>query len=72
MIAKSFFYLFYFLFIDDFEIHKNTYYVFKVFYFISICLNYAERKKFANVFNLFIKSYNINIKNVIKVFRKFI
>ena len=48
------------------------YHVFKVFYFILICLNYAERKKLANVFILFLRSYDVNIKKVMKVFRKFI
>ena len=46
------------------------YRVFKVFYFISIYLNYIEHKKLANVFILFLKSYDINIKKVMKIFRK--
>ena len=48
------------------------YRAFKIFYFILICLNYAERRKLANIFILFLKFYNINIKNVMRVFRKFI
>ena len=48
------------------------YRAFKAFYLILTCLNYAERKKLANVFTLFLKSHNINIKNVMKIFYKFI
>ena len=72
IIAKFFLYLLYLLFIDNFDIYKNIYRTLKIFYFISIYLNYVKRKKFANIFILFLRFYNVNIKNVIKAFRKFI
>ena len=72
IITKSSFYLFYLFFIDDFEIYKNIYYALKAFYFILIYLNYVKRRKLANVFILFLKFYNVNIKNVVRIFYKFI
>ena len=66
------FFLSYFLFIDNFEIHRNTYYIFKVFYIILDYLLYSKCKKFINIFILTLKSYKTNIKNIIKVFSKFI
>ena len=68
------FYIFlsYFLFIDDFEMYKNMYRILKTFYLISICLNYNERRKFANVFIFFLKSHDVKLDNMIKIFYKLI
>ena len=62
----------YLLFIDDFEIYKNIYKALKVFYLIFIYLNYEKRKKFVNVFTLILKSYNVKLNNIMKIFIKFI
>ena len=70
---KDFFFcilLLYFLFIDNFDIYRNIYKVFKVFYFILTNLNYKKRRKFANIFTLILKLYNIIFKYVMKVFFK--
>ena len=42
----------------------------KAFYFIFVCLFYFKRKKMINIFILTLKSHEIQLKNVIEVFRK--
>ena len=69
---KSHIFLFYFFFVDDFEIHKNIYKSFKIFYLILIYLFYKNRKKIVNNFTLIFESHEINMKNVIDFIRKFI
>ena len=60
----------YLLFIDDFQIHRNIYCTLKTFYFILAYLFYFEQKKIINVFILTLKFYEIQLKDVVKVFRK--
>ena len=60
----------YLLFIDDFEIHRNMYRVLKIFYLISVCLSYVERRKMTNVFILTLNSHDANVQDVMKVFNR--
>ena len=62
----------YLLFIDDFEVHRNMYCALKAFYFILACLFYFERRKMINVFTLTLKFHEIQLKDVVEVFRKFL
>ena len=71
-IFKIYIFIFYFLFIDDFEIHRNNYRNLQTYYLISACFSYSKRKKIANVFTLILKSHKINTIDVTKNFRKFI
>ena len=48
------------------------YKVLKVFYLIFIYLSYDERRKFANVFILILRFYDVKLNDVIKAFIKFI
>ena len=41
--------IFLFFFVDEFEIHKNIYKFFKIFYLISICLFYKNQKKMSTI-----------------------
>ena len=70
IVTKFRIFLSYLLFIDDFEIHKNMYRALKTFYIISICFFYVERKKVINVFTLTLKFHDVEMKNVVKNFRK--
>ena len=63
-------FLSYMLFIDDFEIHRNMYRVFKVFYLISVNLSYDERRKLINVFILTLNFHDVIIDDVINTFAK--
>ena len=67
---KSYISLSYLLFIDDFEIHKNIYRALKIFYLISVCLSYVERRKMTNVFTLTLSFHDANVQDVMKVFSK--
>ena len=69
---KSYIFLFYYFFVDEFEIHKIMYKFFKFFYLISTYLFYKNRKKIVNNFILTFESHDVNIKNIVNVFRKFI
>ena len=60
----------YFLFIDDFSVHRNIYCVLKTFYFISTCLSYKKRRKIVNVFTLILNSHEINFDEIMKFFNK--
>ena len=70
IVAKSPLCLPYLLFIDDFGIHRNMYRALKAFYLIPACLDYAERRKLANVFTLSLGPHGANIKEVVGAFRK--
>ena len=65
-------FFFYFLFVDDFEIHRNMYRFFKAFYLILICLFYKKRRKIINVFILILNFYDVDMKNVVEAIRRFI
>ena len=67
---KSHIFFSYLLFIDEFEIHRNMYRFLKIFYLISICLLYRERWKIVNTFTLTLKSYDVDMKNVVETIRK--
>ena len=69
---KFYFSLFYLLFIDDFDVHRNNYCSFKTFYLTTAILNYKERRKIVNVFTLTLRSYETKIENIIKSISKFI
>ena len=45
---------------------------FKIFYLISICLFYKNRKKIVNNFILIFESHEINMRNVVDFIRKLI
>ena len=69
---KSHIFLFYFLFVDDFDIHKNMYKSLKIFYFIFACLLYKKRWKIVNNFLLTLRFHDVNIKDVVEIIRKLI
>ena len=48
------------------------YRVLKTFYFILACLFYSERRKMINVFILTLRFHEIQLKEVVEVFRKFL
>ena len=60
----------YFLFIDEFEIHKNMYRFLKIFYLISAALFYKKRRKIVNIFTFILNSHETKIKNVVEIIRK--
>ena len=62
----------YFLFIDNFEIHRNMYYALKTFYLILIYLSYEKRHKIINIFILILNPHDINLKTIMKIFNKII
>ncbi|KAF6223757.1 hypothetical protein HO173_013218 [Letharia columbiana] len=70
VVAKSPISFPYLLFVDDFGIHRNMYRALKAFYLIPACLDYAERRKLANVFTLSLGPHGANIKDVVEAFRK--
>ena len=65
-------FLFYLLFINDFDVHKNMYKVLKIFYLILANLIFHKRRKIINVFIFIFELYEIALKNVIDVIAKFI
>ena len=67
---KSHIFFSYFLFINDFDVHRNMYRAFKTFYFISTCLFYKKRRKIVNVFTLILDFHEINFNEVMKFFDK--
>ena len=60
----------YFLFINNFKIYHNIYRVLKFFYLIFTYLNYEKRKKFENIFILFLDSHDEKINEIMKNFNK--
>ena len=60
----------YFLFIDDFDVHRNMYRALKTFYFISTYLFYKKRRKIVNIFTLTLNPHEINFDEMIKFFNK--
>ena len=62
----------YLLFINNFNIYRNIYRALKIFYLILIYFSYKERRKIINIFILTLRSYKINLINVIKAFYKLI
>jgi len=60
----------YFLFINNFNIYRNIYYVSKAFYLILACLVYKKRQKIANVFTFTLEFYRTKLKIVVKAFFK--
>ena len=65
-------FLFYLLFINDFDVHKNMYKVLKVFYLISTNLIFHKRRKIVNVFIFIFESHEVALKNMIDAIAKFI
>ena len=65
-------FLFYLLFINDFNVHKNMYKVLKAFYLILTNLIFHERRKIINVFIFIFESHEVALKNMIDVIAKFI
>ena len=62
----------YLLFINNFNIYRNIYRTLKIFHLILIYLSYKEKYKIINIFILTLKSYKINLINIIEAFRKLI
>lgn len=60
----------YFLFIDDFGVHRNMYRALKAFYLIPACLEYSERRKLANVFTLSLGPHGAKIEDVVEAFSR--
>ena len=60
----------YFLFIDEFEIHKNIYRFLKIFYLISTALFYKKRRKIVNIFTFILNSHETKIKNIVEIIHK--
>ena len=58
----------YLLFINNFSIYYNIYYILKAFYLIPTYLSYKEYRKLTNIFTLLLRPYNINLKDIIKGF----
>ena len=67
---KFFLFLFYFLFVNDFEIHKNMYRFLKIFYLIFVNFLYKKRRILINVFIVILNSHDAHFKNVIEIFDK--
>ena len=57
--------LLFFLFINDFGIHRNMYRVIKGFYIIPACLLFDERRKPANVFTFTLGPYEASFRDVV-------
>lgn len=53
------------LFISDFAIYKNIYYIVKAFYIILICFDYKNKRIISNISILILGFYYINTKNII-------
>lgn len=60
----------YFLFINDFGIHRNMYRALKAFYLIPACLTYEKRRKLANVFTLTLEPHGASIHDIAKAFSR--
>ena len=56
---------FYFLFIDDFDVHRNNYRFLKAFYLTLTTLSYQKRRKVVNVFTLTFESHDVKVDDVI-------
>ena len=69
---KFHFSFFYFLFIDDFDVHRNNYRFLKAFYLTLKILFYQKRRKIVNVFTLILESHDIKSDNVIAFIIKLI
>ena len=69
---KFFLSLSYFLFVNDFEIHRNMYRSLKTFYLIFVNFSYKKRRILINVFTVILKSHDAHFKNVIENFDKVI
>ena len=65
-------FLFYLLFINDFNVHKNMYKILIFFYLISTNLIFHKRRKIINMFIFIFELHKIALKNVINVITKFI
>ena len=65
-------FLFYLLFINDFDVYKNMYKILKIFYLISANLTFYKRRKIINVFTFIFELHEIALKNVINVIAKLI
>ena len=67
---KFLLFLFYFLFVNDFEIYKNMYRFLKIFYLIFVNFLYKKRRILINVFIVILNSHDAHFKNVIEIFDK--
>ena len=58
------------LFIDDFDVHRNMYWVLKAFYWILTCLPYLKWQRVINVFTLSLGPYEAKMEDMIDIFSK--
>jgi hypothetical protein len=61
----SFIFLLFILYINDFKIYKNIYYIYKAFYLTLVNLDYNNKHSPRNHFILTLEPYRVKIEDII-------